>query len=151
MDFYRLFLDQIEKTRVAHRDARRFYTTLNITGATTIIGLQARPGPFDASVVVFLGCILLSLMGLVWYFASTHYDRVIQYKAGVVAGIERQLGVSYFEAENRALTGGPVPPRLIVERVVAMALCIAYSAIAVFLLVYDNFAGLKMVLPGIAP
>lgn len=139
LSLYKLFLEQIEKVRSTHRDSRRFYTTINVTGASTVAGLYARPGAFDGETFALLGCVILSLMAVVWYTATSHYDRAIQHKASVIAGIERQLGISYFAAENRSLTGADTPPRLTVERVIAVALAAGYAGIAVLLQVTTGF------------
>jgi hypothetical protein len=138
LDYYRLFLDQIEKVRAVHRDTRRFYTTLNITGATTLVGLQVRAGA-DGALISTLGCVVLALLCVVWFAATSHYDRAIQHKAKVIATLERSLGVDFFTAENRALTGGELPPRLVWERTAAGVLALAYLGLAVAIQSGDSF------------
>ncbi len=130
-ELYKLLSDQIEHLRAAQRESRRFYTLVNITGASIVFGIQSEK---EVSALASLGVVLgLLVLCTLWLNATSYYTRCIRLKSDSLLTIEAALGFAWFRNELNALHGSIRLPNSFAERVMISILIALYIGLAGFL------------------
>lgn len=124
LELYKLLSNQIEGLRQAQRDARRFYTGINIAGFSLLFSIESeRALSINVKTGLILGLLCLCML---WFNATSYYARSIRVKSACLLDLEKPLSISVFEEELKALHGSTRLPNSFAERSMIALLMGAY-------------------------